>query len=66
MLQDAGITWTTTLRPRIGHTRWRVKDCLLGGTVLIIQNMERTMSSEYIYFTTQFSRLPYIHHCKLN
>ena len=54
MLQDAGITWTTTPRPRIGHTRWRVKDCLLGGTVLIIQNMERTMSSEYIYFTTQF------------
>ena len=49
MLQGAGIIWTTTPRPRIGHTRWRVKDCLLGGTVLIIQNMERTMSSEYIY-----------------
>ena len=65
MLQGAGIIWTTTPRPRIGHTRWRVKACLLGGTVLIIQNMERTMSSEYIYFT-QFSSLPYIHHCKLN
>jgi hypothetical protein len=51
MLQGAGIIWTTTPRPRIGHTRWRVKDCLLGGTVLIIQNMERTMSSEYICFT---------------
>ena len=49
MLQDAGTTWTTTPRPRIGPTRWRVKVYLLAGTVLTIQNMERTMSSKYNY-----------------
>ena len=48
MLQDAGTTWTTTPRPRIGHTRWMEKDFQQAGTGLIHQNTEHTTSSTHL------------------